>query len=309
MRCDLHVHSKYSGPADLPFLGRFARESYSEPAEIHETALRRGMDLVTITDHDSIDGAFELAGRPDFFIGEEVTCLLPASRQLHLGVFDITETHHLQIQCLRDDPEALFAYLAQEKIPFCVNHLFSPLTGAREVQDLHLALRNSPLIEAHNGMMPATTNESARSVGRAFGLGPVGGSDAHTLAPLGRSYTTVPRARNKKEFLDGLRLGLTVPSGQSGSYARLTADVIRIFLAALAENTASFPKGFAGAARAVVTLLAMPSLGLVPIITLAAFLREKRSASALYRRFQAASMPEAAAAPLEALGESLALGR
>ena len=56
VRCDLHVHSLRSGRVDLPVLRHFGRESYSEPREVYEVARRRGMDLVTITDHDTIEG-------------------------------------------------------------------------------------------------------------------------------------------------------------------------------------------------------------------------------------------------------------
>ncbi len=55
MRCDLHVHTLHSGPPDLPALRHLSRECYSEPLAVYETAKRRGMDLVTITDHDTLD--------------------------------------------------------------------------------------------------------------------------------------------------------------------------------------------------------------------------------------------------------------
>src|SRR6185503_12063049 len=71
LRCDLHVHSRHSGPATLPLLGRLADECYSEPEQVYEQARRRGMDLVTLTDHDTIEGALRLAGRPDTFVSEE----------------------------------------------------------------------------------------------------------------------------------------------------------------------------------------------------------------------------------------------
>jgi hypothetical protein len=61
MRCDLHVHSWYSGRAELPVLERVGRECYSEPLDVYERARRRGMDLVTLTDHDTIEGALALA--------------------------------------------------------------------------------------------------------------------------------------------------------------------------------------------------------------------------------------------------------
>ena len=79
MRCDLHVHSKCSGLVNLPVLRRFGRECYSEPQAVYEQARRRGMDLVTLTDHDTIDGALALASLPGTFMSVELTCALPGT--------------------------------------------------------------------------------------------------------------------------------------------------------------------------------------------------------------------------------------
>ena len=288
MRCDLHVHSKYSGPVDIPVLGRFARECYSEPEAVYEAARRRGMDLVTITDHDTVEGALRLLGRPDFFAGEEVTCVLEDDRSLHLGVFDIDEAQHEQIARRRRDPEALIAFLSEQRIPACVNHLFSPLTGRRRIADFHFALGALPLIETQNGMMPDASNECARRAARASGLAEIGGSDGHTLAAVARAFTTVPRARSREDFLAGLRQGLTVPGGRSGSYARLTADVLRIFRGAYAEAAqralAAEPLG----ALALLALgAALPLAALVPLVTVANFLKERLWADAAFARYRA----------------------
>jgi predicted metal-dependent phosphoesterase TrpH len=308
MRCDLHVHSKYSGPLTLPILSRIVRECYSEPAAVYETALARGMDLVTLTDHDSIEGALQLAGRADFFVGEEVTCELPGARELHLGVFDITEAHHATIQSRRRDAESLFAYLTEERIPFCVNHLFSPVTGSREVSHFHLALAHAPLIEAMNGMLPAQSNEFSRRVGRAWGLAPVGGSDAHELAGVARSYTTVPRARSKEEFLAGLRQGLTVPAGKTGSHVRLMVAVFSVALGAFVESASHALRSPAEAARLIALTATLPALGLVPLVTLVRFTKEKLDAAAFYRRFLASqpTLPDISRPKM--LGRGLALG-
>ncbi|HXB54470.1 MAG TPA: PHP-associated domain-containing protein [Vicinamibacteria bacterium] len=308
MRCDLHVHSKYSGPLTLPVLRRLVRECYSEPAAVYEAALARGMDLVTLTDHDSIEGALQLAGRPDFFVGEEVTCVLPEGRELHLGVFDITEGHHATIQNRRHDAESLFAYLTEERIPFCVNHLFSPLTGRREVSDFHLALAHAPLIEALNGMLPAQSNEFSRLVGRAWGLAPVGGSDAHDLAGVARAYTTVPRARSKDEFLAGLRQGLTVPAGKVGNHARLMVAVFSVAFGAFVEGAVHALRSPAEGARLAALLTTLPALALVPLVALAKFTKEKLGAAAFYRRFLASqpALPDISRPKI--LGRGLALG-
>jgi predicted metal-dependent phosphoesterase TrpH len=291
MRCDLHVHTKHSGDVNLPVLRHVGRECYTEPEEVLELALQRGMDLVTITDHDTIDGALRIAGRPEVFVSEEVTCELPGGRCLHLGVFDIDEAGHARIAALRQDAEALFAYLAESRTPFCVNHLFSPLTGKRRLDDFHLALERAPLIEALNGMMPARSNEFARRAGRAHGLAPVGGSDAHARGSIARAYTTVPRAVTKQDFLDGLRQGLTVPVGRSGSYARLTADVATIFRGGYAENAGQALRSSRDLLRFTALMLSVPVLFLLPVVTLISYFKEWARSAELFREFSSSDPP------------------
>jgi len=126
-----------------------------------------------------------------------VTCALPERRELHLGVFDISEGQYQRITRLRRDPEALFGYLAEEGIPACVNHPFSALTGKRKAVDLRLPLESLPLIEARNGMMSRRANDYAAAAGGAAGAAALGGSDAHTLASVAHAFTVVRGARNR----------------------------------------------------------------------------------------------------------------
>ena len=274
MRCDLHVHTRYSGPVDLPGLRHVSRECYSEPAEVYRTAKSRGMDLVTITDHDTIEGALQLAHLPDFIIGEEVTCEIAPGREIHLGVWDLSEGRHKEIAKRRRDPECLFAWLAENRIPACINHPFSPLTGRREAVDFHRAFQNLALIEAHNGMMPAATNEFARLAGRAEGLAPVGGSDAHTLEGIAHAFTTVPRAGDREDFLEGLRAGFTVPSGGAGSYGRLTDAVFRVFAGALRESTSLALGSIGDFGRFTAVAAAVPLLAVLPLATFLSYVHE-----------------------------------
>ena len=287
MRADLHVHSKHSGLVDLPGLRHVGRESYSEPRAVYETALARGMDLVTLTDHDTVVGALALQSLPHSFVSEEVTVRLPAGRQLHVNVFDITEAQHARIAQNREDPEAFFAYLAEQGIPASVNHLYSALTGPRELADLHLPLKHLPLIEALNGSMPAAHNEHARLTGRFAGLAAVGGSDSHTLAGVARAFTTVAGARTKEEFLEGLRRGLTVPVGHSGSYARLTSEVTRIFVSGYADAAREVREGSCCAARLLALVALVPLLPLIPLVTAFVHLHERRFGDRHFRAFEA----------------------
>jgi predicted metal-dependent phosphoesterase TrpH len=287
MRCDLHVHSLHSGPADLPLLRHVGRESYSAPHAVYEKALARGMDLVTLTDHDTIAGALELRHLPNVFLSEEVTVELPNGRRLHVNAFDLREEQHQAIARKRLDPEAFFAYLAEQHIPASVNHLFSALTGAREVFDLHLPLKHLSLIEALNGSMPEGQNEQARLAGRYAGMAGVGGSDSHSLAGVARAFTTVPGARTKDEFLAGLRRGLTVPVGRSGSWVRLTSEVGRIFAAGYRDGLREAAEGHPAALRLLALLGLLPLLPLIPVVTALVHLHERRFGHRQFRAFEA----------------------
>src|SRR5579884_3118476 len=98
MRCDLHVHTIHSGMCTVPGLRRICRESYNDPEQVYDLLKRRGMNLVTITDHDSIDAAEVLRCRPDFFVSEEVSAITPAGNDVHIGVYGITERQHCALQ-------------------------------------------------------------------------------------------------------------------------------------------------------------------------------------------------------------------
>src|SRR5262245_9748611 len=230
------------------------------------------MDLVTLTDHDSIEGALRLAHHPDTFVSEEVTLHLEGGRQLHLGVFDITEPQHAAIQERRRDAEALFAYLFEQRIPACVNHLFSALTGERLLGDLRIPLGRLPLIEALNGSQPAGHNAGALRVGRRAGMSPVGGSDSHTLTGVARAWTRVPGARTRREFLEGLRQGTTVVGGRSGTYARLTGEVVRIFAAGYRD---AMRAPLLAPARIAALVGLVPFLPLIPVFTACVHLHER----------------------------------
>ena len=74
------------------------RESYNTPKRAYRLAKARGMDLVTITDHDTVDGALRLADRPDAIVGCEVSASFPGQQvDVHLGVLDITARQHEEI--------------------------------------------------------------------------------------------------------------------------------------------------------------------------------------------------------------------
>ena len=220
----------------IPLLNRICRESYSDPLEVYGALKQRGMELVTVTDHDSIDAAECLRRFPDFFLSEEVSCTTAEGTKFHLGVYDISERDHVEIQRRREDVPSLVAYLEERGLFFSINHVFSGLTGRRTDADFTLFQEFFPGVETQNGQMLAACNREAQKLAALWGKTAVGGSDAHTLSSLGQTFTKVPGARNKAEFLAGLKSGWSVPAGRSGNYAKLTLAVLDIGMHLVQEH-------------------------------------------------------------------------
>jgi predicted metal-dependent phosphoesterase TrpH len=260
VRCDLHVHTIHSGMCTMPLLKNFCRECYSEPGAVYETLRHRGMDLVTVSDHDSIGAAETLGRHPDFFLSEEVTCRMPSGNELHVGVYDITERQHMEITRLRDDLPRLVAYLNEQQIFYSVNHAFSALTGRRSVEDFVWFDGAFPGVEVRNGHLPERSNRLAEQMADRAGKSKVGGSDAHALRSLGSVCTNVPGARNKAEFFAGLREGRSEVEGRSGNFRRLTVDVLQICASLMEEKPAA--------------RLLSPFVLAVPVVTLINYLTE-----------------------------------
>jgi predicted metal-dependent phosphoesterase TrpH len=238
-KADLHCHSRYSGRAKhLRFLR--CRDCYSRPLEVYRMAKRRGMDLVTITDHDSMDGCLEILNKlgdvPDFLTGEEVSAHFPAFHHTaHIAVYGLTEAHHRDIQKLRSNGVELVAYLRQAKLLFALNHLFHDFAAPARVLEFVermaelfdvFEVRNGSQQREHNALI-AKLVERFRRGGRPLSM--IAGSDAHTLRRLGRTYTASP-ARNREEFLQDIRAGRTEIFGAHSNHLSLMADIYGVVL-------------------------------------------------------------------------------
>src|ERR1700704_6114823 len=115
-RCDLHIHSRFSARSEEWLFRRFDfPDSYSDPRELHATLRARGMDFVTITDHDTIEGCLALSEFPDSFISEQVTTYFPQDPcKVHLLVWGISEAQHSEITAVRDNISDLQKYLGTQ---------------------------------------------------------------------------------------------------------------------------------------------------------------------------------------------------
>src|ERR1700691_3913179 len=293
MKCDMHVHSYFSGACTTPFMRAICRESYSDPREVHALLKHRGMDLFTLTDHDSIEGAETLRREPNFFLSEELTCRMPSGTEVHIGVYDFHERQHVQLLQRRNDLVALLMYLTERRIFFSINHVFSSVTGRRESEDCAWFQEYFPAIETRNSHMLEATNGYAASLAERWDKIGIGGSDAHALPSVGTAYTEVPGARDKEEFFAGLKSGMGRVAGESGRFSKLTRDVFLIGVEMIREKSWT----------AVITPLAV----LVPAITYLNY-RDERSfsrrwAAEVLQRPESRKRPRWITAPQRAVEE------
>ena len=244
----------------VPWLSRFCRECYNEPLAVYETLKARGMDLVTVTDHNSIDAAEALRSKPDFFLSEEVTAVMPGGTAIHVGVYGINDRQHCEMQSRRGDVASLIAYLNEQRLTFSINHVFSSLTGRRMQRDFNYFAQRFPAVETLNGHMLRSANVSAAAFAAQWRKIVVGGSDGHTLHPLGRTYTEISGAKDARDFLGRLRLGHSRVYGESGSFLRLTRVAESVGLSMVREHAW--------------TALLFPLLFVIPFVTLFNYIGE-----------------------------------
>lgn len=224
MRVDLHVHSRYSRRPSQWFLQKIGcPESFTEPLQIYRAARRKGMSHVTISDHNCIDGALEIAHLENAFISEELTAYFPQDGcKVHVLALNITEAQHRDLQKARRNIFELADYLFREGIVHVLAHplyaINNRLTGAHFEQCL-LLFKNFELNGARNDrenrrlerVVSSLTPEAIEGLSVKHGWAPsfpkpwrknlVGGSDDHSSLTIARTYTEI-------EDVDDLRKGL-----------------------------------------------------------------------------------------------------
>jgi glycosyltransferase involved in cell wall biosynthesis/predicted metal-dependent phosphoesterase TrpH len=223
-RVDMHCHSTASQVSKLG-VQRAAGlpECATPPEEVYALAKRRGMDFVTITDHDTIDGALQIADRPDVFVSEELTASFRGEPhvQVHVLCYDITPDDHEWLQGNARDVELCAAYMYERDIPCALAHPYYTV-GAMPLTARHRR-RLSELFgvwEVRNGARaPELNRPAATYVATRDSIG-IGGSDDHAGVDIGRTYTQAPAAATPREFLAHMRAGRVRARGAQGSAAK-----------------------------------------------------------------------------------------
>ena len=246
-RADLHCHSRFS--IFKYFRRANTRDCYNAPEDVYRIAKERGMSYVTLTDHDSIDGALYLLNKhpdlKDFFIGEEVETYFPETGQrIHVGVWGLTEAQHREIQRLRPNIRELIPYMKSERMLFGVNHLFQNYRMKNvaahyisEILDMFdiFEVLNGAMASFHNKMVQDLIATIQQEHGRRVSM--VGGSDAHTLKHVAKVHT-VSKGETVEEFLSNVREGECFAWGEEMRFRDLVADIYLLILAYHGETRA-----------------------------------------------------------------------
>jgi glycosyltransferase involved in cell wall biosynthesis len=245
-RIDLHCHSDASNKAAEAALNAIScPECYSHPEEVYAQAKRRGMDFVTITDHDTICGVEGIAGRPDVLVGEELTCWFPEDQcKMHVLVYGLTPADHEQLQALARNIYDVAEYIERNRIAHSVAHpiyrqndklerwhlerLLLMFKGFECLNGAHSALHR----EAFEPVLDRLTRQEIQKLSERHGLPPrwpepwvksrTAGTDDHGLLNIGRTWTEFPpETRTVEDVLRCLREGACRPGGEAGSSVKL----------------------------------------------------------------------------------------
>ena len=250
-KIDLHVHTRFSKRASQWVLQKIGcPESFTEPRQVYASARKQGMDLVTITDHNTISGALEIAHLPGTFVSEEITTYFPESGcKVHVLAYDITEAQHTDIQKLRDNIYDLAGYLYHENI---FNVLAHPLYSINDrltldhFEKLLLLFKTFEINGARDAnqslclqsVLSSLTPERMARLADRHGIDPAGafpwqkyltgGSDDHSGLNICRTHTEIESPADTRSVMNALQTGRTRVVSQTSTPLTLAHNLYGI---------------------------------------------------------------------------------
>jgi glycosyltransferase involved in cell wall biosynthesis len=239
-RIDLHVHSRHSTRPSQWILQRMGcPESFTAPRRVYDLARARGMDMVTITDHNTLAGSLEIAHLPGAFVSEEITAYFPEDRcKLHVLAYNLTEAQHADIQRLRENVFELAPYLRAQGLVHVLAHPLFAVNDKLTPEHFEQALLLFNVLEL-NGSRDRSQNDFLRRIAawldrgiierlaNLHGIEPygetpwvktlVGGSDDHSSLSIARTHTRFPGPAGLENLLAGIRAGRGEVQGRPAS--------------------------------------------------------------------------------------------
>jgi len=248
-RADLHVHSSCSAdPSNAGIRALHGRESYTDPLEVYAAAKARGMDFVTITDHNTLDGSLAIAHLPDTFLSCEFDTWFPESGgRFHVLALGIDEATFAAASRARASIHDLVACLREAGVVHVLAHPLFDMSGTMTPHTVEKLLLLFNALEGLNGSRVSRCNgllrdivatlspEHVMAMAERHGIEPygenpwrkalIGGSDDHSGLFVAGAHTVAGGDGTVAGFLAAVARGDCEPAGADGD-ARLLAHAI-----------------------------------------------------------------------------------
>lgn len=252
MKADLHIHSLHSeNPSDW-FLQRIgAADSYTKPKQIYMMAKERGMDLVTITDHNKIDGILKLMEKfpEDTFSGVEVSTYFPEDGcRIHILIWGFKEKQFAKIDKHRNNIYDLREYIREKNLAYAVAHPNYSVNGKLKASHIGKLILLFDHFEVLNGYRSAYNNQTIYELLKSLTpehisqlydkyhiepfsdtpwiKGFVAGSNDSAALFIGKTYTEV-QANSIEEYLEKIKNKESKIFGRSNNFASLAFTVYK----------------------------------------------------------------------------------
>jgi predicted metal-dependent phosphoesterase TrpH len=200
LRVDLHLHSFFS------------HDGRSSLQQLIERARECGLDRIALTDHNTAEGAFELAR-----IAPQLAIVGEEAKTREGEVIGLFITARLP-PYLR--PEEVMDLIHSMGGVVYIPHPLDPSRSHFQAERIVELADRIDIIESYNPWCDAAANRAAARLANELGKVTATGSDAHSAEELGLSWMEMDDYRDAPDFLEKLRTARHVVTAASGTGRR-----------------------------------------------------------------------------------------
>ncbi|MHA1379035.1 MAG: PHP domain-containing protein [Candidatus Helarchaeota archaeon] len=202
---DLHIHSTCS---KHPFFGV---DGMCPPKEIIKTALKKGLDGIAVTDHDTVRGSLNVLKIVKDLKLDKKILIIPGAelRSRHGDILALGITQELGKT--KNLPGVEVVEKIQDVGGLAIKaHLFKTnFFGSKYAKCSKWIKRMNGTklngIETYNGGSSETANNMAEYFALRYGYAKTGGSDAHILSHIGNGLTLIDTELTLDDVLEAVR--------------------------------------------------------------------------------------------------------